>query len=195
MGYRSVCFNFSQGVRQWRLLCFAWSQSLLESRLWVLHKSLVSKLLSSFRCFNDSLDTKRGGVCAWLLPYLFLYIAFSIFHYYPKAHHRKYFGKDETAQFLKIFLKYILLHFSLKILFSMLFKKEQLHSDIFSLPKWQILDKVTIKLHSKSEILTENFCDSEYCIYPWSMLLAFRDHTWNNISWWVPNSSPLKRTV
>lgn len=25
------------------------------------------------------------------------------------------------------------------------------------LPKWQILDKVTIKLHSKSEILTENF--------------------------------------
>ena len=27
----------------------------------------------------------------------------------------------------------------------MLFKKEQLHSDISSLPKWQILDKVTIK--------------------------------------------------
>lgn len=112
-----------------------------------------------------------------------------------QMHHRKYFGKDETVQFLKIFLKYILLHFSLKILFSMLFKKEQPHSDIFSLPKWQILDKVTIKLYSKSEILTENFCDSEYCIYPWSMLLAFRDHTWNNISWWVPNSSPLMRTV
>ena len=36
----------------------------------------------------------------------------------------------------------------------MLFKKEQPHSDIFSLPKWQILDKVTIKLYSKSEILT-----------------------------------------
>lgn len=74
-------------------------------------------------------------------------------------------------------MKYILLYFSLKILFSVLFKKEQLHSDISSLPKGQLLDKVTVKLHSKSEIRTEKFCDSECCIYPWSMLLAFRDHT------------------
>lgn len=68
----------------------------------------------------------------------------------------------------------------------MLFKKEQLHSDISSLPKGQLLDKVTVKLHSKSEIWTEKFCDSECCIYPWSTLLAFRDHTWNNIDWRVP---------
>ena len=85
LSYRSVCFNSSQGVRQWRLLCFAWSQSLLETRLWVLYQPLFSKLLSSFRCFNDSLGTKGGGVCAWLFPYLLLYISFSIFHYYLKA--------------------------------------------------------------------------------------------------------------
>lgn len=39
------------------------------------------------------------------------------------------------------------------------------------------------RLSFEIEILTKNFCDSDYCIYHWSILLAFRDHLWNKTDW------------